>query len=91
MTKPAMTILDKIKFFRQVWRILLPHLTEPAAQDAARWGIYPPEAVEAALLRTAKRFARNRVPESFDPQQAYRYVTATARSIAQRMSVRATT
>lgn len=75
-----MTILERIETYRKVWRIVLPHLAEPSPEDVARWAVYPIDAVEAAILRTGRRFARSKISIQFDPQQAYRYVTATARN-----------
>jgi hypothetical protein len=85
-----MTILEKIKYFQQVWRTLMPYLPAPAPEDAARWLSYPVEDVESAILRTGKRFAQSKIPTGFDAKSAYRYCTATARSIAQRAAVVAT-
>jgi hypothetical protein len=86
-----MTILEKITYFQQVWLTLMPYLQAPAPEDAARWLSYPLEDVEGAILRTAKRFAQHKIPVGFDVKQAYRYTTGTARSIAQRAAVTATT
>ena len=82
-----MTILEKINHFQKVWEAALPHLPAPAPQDAARWCNYPVATVESAILRTAKRFSVGKVAANFDPHQAYRYVTGTARSISQRLAV----
>ncbi len=86
-----MTILERITFYQRIWRAVVPHLPVPSPQDAGRWVVYPEETVEAAILRTAKRFAESKLPAGFDPKQAYRYTTGTARSIAQRAAVLATT
>ena len=77
-----MNLIERTELYRRMWRLTLPHVPEPSPQDAARWGLYPAHAVEAAILRTAMRFAPIKVTTGFDPQQAYRYVTGTARSIA---------
>jgi hypothetical protein len=82
-----MTILEKIAHFRQVWRLALPHLPVPEPADAVRWCTYDLQTVEAAILRTAQKFAEQKLPQGFSPQSAYKYVTATARSIAQRQQV----
>lgn len=78
-----MNLLERVAYFQRVWKTTLPHLRTPSTEDAARWCVYPTDAVENALLRTAKRFSPARIAESFDVRQAYRYATATARSIAQ--------
>lgn len=78
-----MNVLEKVKYFAKVWQLALPHIPPPAPEDAARWAVYSSVAVEAAILRTAKRFAPARITHDFVPVQAYRYATATARSIAQ--------
>lgn len=78
-----MNLIQRIDLYGQMWRLVMPHIPEPTPEDAARWGLYPTTAVEAAILRTSKRFARTKLAPEFVPQQAYRYVTATARSIAQ--------
>ena len=78
-----MTVLQRIENYRAVWAIALPHLAPPSPQDAARWGAYPVSVVETAILRAGRRFSKERVSGSFDPVSAYRYVTATARSMEQ--------
>jgi hypothetical protein len=85
-----MTILEKITFYQRVWKALVPHLPTPTPQDAARWCAYTEQAVEAAILRTAKRFAQPKLAEGFDPHAAYKYTTSTARAISQRYAVLAT-
>jgi hypothetical protein len=77
-----MTLMQKIAYLKKVWHTLLPHVAMPTSEDAARWCPYPLEAVEAALLRTAKRFAPARIDQGFVPRQAYSYATATARNIS---------
>lgn len=78
-----MNILERVEHYRKVWQLVLPHVTVPSREDAVRWGVYPRPAVEAAILRTSKRFAPARITQDFVPEQAYRYATATARAIAQ--------
>ena len=78
-----MKALDTIREYRTLWALVLPHITTPGPEDVARWCDYPTEAVEHAILRTAKRFAREKVKPGFDPLTAYKYATATARSIAE--------
>jgi hypothetical protein len=77
-----MTILEKIAHLQHVWRVVLPHITEPSPEDAAHWCSYPLEAVESAILRTGKRFSKSRLTPGFDPHDAHRYATAVARSMA---------
>lgn len=81
-----MRALDSIKEYRTLWVLVVPHIAVPGPEDAARWCIYPPDAVEHAILRTGQRFAKEKIRSDFDPHMAYRYVTATARSIAQQSS-----
>jgi hypothetical protein len=40
--------------------------------------------VEQAILRTGKKFSADKVTADFDPAQAYRYTTGTARMMAAR-------
>lgn len=75
-----MTLLDRIENYRRIWSIILSHLPQPSEQDAARWGAYPVEAVESALLRAARRFAIDRIPTDFDVSSAYRFVTTISRA-----------
>lgn len=75
-----MTILELITRFQELWRMVLPHIAEPSPQDAARWCDYDPSIVERAILRTGRRFASDKVPSGFKPEEAYRYVTGVARS-----------
>jgi len=79
-----MTLLEKITHYQRVWRIALPHLTEPAPEDVARWCTYPLGTVENAILRTGNRFAKSKLASGFNPEEAYRYTTAVARSMAER-------
>ncbi|WP_047495864.1 hypothetical protein [Terriglobus sp. TAA 43] len=74
-----MTLLEKHERFITLWRIALPHVTEPTIQDTARWSAYPPESVERAIMRTARRFAANRLPPRFEPLEAFKYVSSVAR------------
>lgn len=83
-----MNTLEKVVHFQSVWQIALPHIPAPTPQDAVRWAEYSIPVVEAAILRTAKRFARARLTNSFSPAEAYRYTSGTARNIAQREAVR---
>lgn len=77
-----MNLIERVELYLKMWRLTLPHISEPPSEDAARWGLYPMHVVEAAILRTGKRFARTKITPDFVPEQAYRYATATARSIA---------
>jgi len=60
----------------------LPHVPEPTPEDAVRWCGYPVQAVEQAILRTSKRFSREKIVQGFDVGSAYRYTTSTARRMA---------
>lgn len=77
-----MNLLQRIDHYQKVWGVILPHLPQPSEQDAARWGVYPVEAVEGALLRAARRFAIDRIPTDFDVSSVCRYVTAISRAIS---------
>jgi len=77
-----MTILERIAHFQKVWRVLLPHLPEPTTADVALWLNYGDKVVEQAIFRTGKKFAPTKVDASFDPRQAYRYATGTAKIMA---------
>ena len=76
-----MTISEKIQQYQKVWRLVLPHLSEPQPEDAVRWCAYPTEIVETAILRAGQRFAPPKVGPSFQPLQAFKFVTATSRSL----------
>jgi len=77
-----MKTLHSIRQYRTLWALIVPHIAVPGPEDAARWCEYPSDAVEQAILRTARRFAPERVKPDFAPIAAYRYATAVARSIA---------
>jgi hypothetical protein len=79
-----MTVLEKISHLKTVWRLTLPHIPEPSHEDVARWCIYPMEHVEAAILRTVRRFAKDKLGPSFVPTEAYRYTSAVARSMTEK-------
>ena len=81
-----MTILELITRFQGLWKIAIPHLAEPSPQDAARWCDYAPSIVERAILRTGRRFAKDKVPPAFDAEEAYRYVTGVARSMTEELA-----
>jgi hypothetical protein len=77
--------LEQITQYQTLWAAVIPHIPPPSPEDVARWFGYQPSAVEHAIMRTARRFARDKVVPDFDPVQAYRFATATARSIADQM------
>jgi hypothetical protein len=78
-----MNLLQRVDTITKVWKIMLPHLPEPSAETIGRWLFYPDSAIEAAIVRTASKFKRNRIDlATFDPVQAYRYTTGTAKLIA---------
>lgn len=85
-----MNLLQRIDHYQKVWGLILPHLPPPSEQDAARWGGYPVDAVESALLRAARRFAIDRIPTDFDPSSAYRYVSAIAKAVSPKLAAPAT-
>jgi len=74
-----MTLAEKIHNFVELWQMALPHVEPPSVQDAARWSAYDPALVERAILRTARRFAPNKVTPEFQANEAYRYVSSVAR------------
>jgi hypothetical protein len=74
-----MTLLEKYDRYVKLWRVALPHVAEPSIQDAARWSDYPPEIVEKAILRTARRFAPGKLPPTFQSLEAHKYVSAVAK------------
>lgn len=82
-----MTLLEKYDRFVTLWRVVLPHIAEPSIQDTARWSDYPPEIVEKAILRTARRFAPNRLATTFEPVEAHKYVSAVAKGETERKYV----
>jgi hypothetical protein len=73
-----MTILEQVVHYQAVWRLILPHIQQPAPEDCARWLAYPVPIVEQALIRSGQRFTQARLDVGFEPSSAYRYVTATA-------------
>jgi hypothetical protein len=79
-----MTLVQRIDSLLATWRVLLPHIPAPTPENATRWLHYPDTAVEAAILRTAQKFAAPKLVSGFEPLQAYRYTTSTARNMAAR-------
>lgn len=77
-----MTLLKRIESFLAVWRVMLPHIPAPTPKDTTHWLNYSDEIVEAAIFRTGK-FSAPKLSAGFDPSQAYRYATATARIMAE--------
>jgi hypothetical protein len=75
-----MNLLQTIAYYKQVWSVVIPNIPEPDEKDAARWCKFKPEVVENAMLRTAQRFAPDRIGngEGFTPEMAYKFVTAIA-------------
>lgn len=76
-----MTVFAQIEHYQKVWRLALPHVAEPSSADAVRWCGYPLEFVEQAILRAGQRFSPDRIGSEFDARQAYRYVTAVAKTM----------
>jgi hypothetical protein len=79
-----MTLVERISSLTQAWRTVLPHLPEPQPVDVARWCVYADQIVEAAIIRTSKKFTVAKVGSEFDPTLAHRYVTATARNMTEK-------
>jgi hypothetical protein len=79
-----MTLVQRVDALLQVWKLVLPHIPAPAATDATRWLNYPDSIVEQAIFRTGKKFLPIKLSADLDPAQAYRYATATARTMAAR-------
>jgi hypothetical protein len=80
-----MTLLERITNLQHVWTTVIPHLPAPPADDVALWCAHPDSVVEAAILRTAKRFSKYRTDAPrFKPAEAYRYTTAIAKVIVER-------
>lgn len=75
-----MTLAERITGFLELWRMALPHIEPPSVQDAGHWGTFSPALVERAILRTARRFAPEKLTPAFRPDEAYRYVSAVARA-----------
>lgn len=77
-----MILIQRVDGLLATWRLLLPHVPAPTPENATRWLHYPDMVVEAAILRTAQKFSREKLGAGFDPLQAYRYTTSTARNMA---------
>jgi len=76
-------VLERIEYLQRVWRIVLPPVPAPLSEDIAKWCNYADCVIEQAIFRTGKKFAVTKVdPANFDPLQAYRYVTGTARHMS---------
>jgi hypothetical protein len=77
-----MNLLKRLDALMELWRTLIPHIAPPVQADASRWLNYSDEAVEQAILRTSKKFAASKIAADFDPSDAYRYATGTARILS---------
>jgi hypothetical protein len=82
-----MQLTEKIDYFTRLWRIILPHVADPSPQDAARWCDYEPAIVERAMLRTGRRFAKDKLAPGFTPEQSFRYTTGVARSMTAELAI----
>lgn len=77
-------ILQRIDNITRAWQLMVPHLPAPPTETVGRWLFYPDAAIEQAIMRVASKFKRANIDlRTFDPNQAYRYVTGTARLIAE--------
>jgi hypothetical protein len=79
-----MSLLQRVDTITRVWQMMVPHLPAPSTETVGRWLFYPDAAIEAAIMRTASKFKREKIDlATFDPIQAYRYTTGTAKLIAE--------
>lgn len=83
-----MTVIQQMHRIQAVWTTMIPHIAMPEAQDIAHWLEFQPASIDLAIARTAKKFAPSKVVEPFNPQQAYRYTTAAARIVEDRMEIK---
>jgi hypothetical protein len=83
-----MTLIERIDSLLAVWRIAVPHIPAPAPESVTHWLNYPNVIVEAAILRTARKFSPGKSSADFNPAQAYKYTTSTARIMNQRAKER---
>jgi hypothetical protein len=79
-----MSLIERINSLLAVWRVALPHIPAPAPESVTHWLNYPNVIVEAAILRTARKFSREKLNADFTPASAHRYVTSTARIMNER-------
>lgn len=84
----TINLIDRIKLFRQLWQIVMPHIQVPTAKEAAYWIPFPDGCVEAAIVRTSQKFAATKMRDGFKPEAAYRYATSVARENAERKETR---
>jgi hypothetical protein len=83
-----MTLIERIDSLLAVWRIAVPHIPAPAPESAMHWLNYPNAIVEAAIMRTARKFSPGKSSADLNPSHAYRYTTSTARIMTQRAKER---
>ena len=81
-------LIERIKNFRQFWTLMLRHVQMPNPQEMGFWLIYPDSCVLEAIAMTSKKFAREKLAADFKPEFAYRYVSAVARTRAERKEAR---
>jgi len=76
-------VIERIAHLQRVWSMVVPHLPDPSPQDVARWLEHSDRIIEAAMVRTASKFASSRIGANFDVSRAWRYTTSTAKQMAQ--------
>jgi hypothetical protein len=83
--------IETITQYQALWRVVMPHIAVPPAEDVALWCGYPVQAVEGAILRTARRFSRYTTDSTkFSPVDSYRYTSSVARAMAEEVGGRPT-
>jgi hypothetical protein len=81
--------LKKLDHLRELWRTLLPHIPEPQPGDAMQWAQFSLSIAEKAILRSAKKFRKERIDGAvIDPALVFRYTTATARHLSEDIAAR---
>jgi hypothetical protein len=71
-----MTIIERVEFGLQTWRLLFPRRPDPPTETLTIWANYPAPCIERGLRRAARKLAAGGLPES----EIYQYTTAVARS-----------
>jgi hypothetical protein len=85
-----MKLLNRIEEITRLWEMIVPNFSVPPAAWLARLCAYPDSAIEGGIIRASKRFSPDRVDESVQDENVWKYVSATARAIAEKCAANAT-
>ena len=77
-----MNLAERVSHLQELWLSVMPHIPVPGLKDIAYWYSYPIETIEAAIMRTAAKFAKEKIATDFKPKDAFSYVTGYCRIVS---------